>query len=580
VVVGVALALAVFALPSALNLPQANPSQVLEYAPVPGNANQAPPGGNIAGLGLGQGGDSSLGPGGGLPPGEPPPLPQLGPLMSGTPSQYACVGNPPRQTEDPLAPPCVAFFRGDNGGATYTGVDPKEIRILFHFDGGGADIDNMPVPADGMHDLALPPQAGEYPDLTFLRNWMRFFNARFQTYGRKAHFYAFFNDLSNNPQNRPTAERMRADAANNFQAVHPFGVMAVRSRGFATVYLEEMNRQGVVSFGSTQGVRTASSYGRFPGLQWDFRPPTDLVARQFSSFICAQVAPYDVSFSGDPAAKGRRVYGLLYGVSPAHPEETEMAKQFESQVATSCGVSFVRKHGLKYTDAIFPEDTGADSQQAIADFRAAGVTTIIWPGGWNINPPRAATAIGWVPEWLAADDWNQFDTQTIGSLTDQTQWAHAGVVSPITLNNHNGLPAESRCVDAYTTVDPSITQNPTHLAFACRFYNSLLMMFTGIQVAGPRLTPSSLDKGFHAIPAHPSSSPAVPACYFDPGDYTCEKDAIVEFWDPSAVNPSGGSGGCYRMADNGARRRAGEWPRVGTRGMRPSDVCNLYSGRD
>src|SRR5688572_2219369 len=29
-----------------------------------------------------------------------------------------CVGDPPRQVEDPQSPPCVPYFSGDNGGAT------------------------------------------------------------------------------------------------------------------------------------------------------------------------------------------------------------------------------------------------------------------------------------------------------------------------------------------------------------------------------------------------------------------------------------------------------------------------------
>ncbi len=53
--IAAALAAAVFALPSALNLPQANPGQTLEYAPVPGDRGNAPPGGNFAGWRWGQG---------------------------------------------------------------------------------------------------------------------------------------------------------------------------------------------------------------------------------------------------------------------------------------------------------------------------------------------------------------------------------------------------------------------------------------------------------------------------------------------------------------------------------------------
>src|SRR5579884_2613954 len=119
-----ALALAVFALPSALNLPQANPGQTLEYAPVPGQSSQSSSG-NFAGLGLGSGGAAS-GAGG---------LAQPGPAGTGTqPSSKHCVGNPPRQTEDPLSPPCVAFFQGDNGGRTYTGVTATEVRVLYYLE--------------------------------------------------------------------------------------------------------------------------------------------------------------------------------------------------------------------------------------------------------------------------------------------------------------------------------------------------------------------------------------------------------------------------------------------------------------
>src|SRR5258708_37570124 len=121
-----ALMLAAFALPSALNLPQANPGQTLEYAPLPGDAAQAEAGA-FAGLGVGSGGTaaglgdlmaSALGPLG-LPPGQ-----------GRHPAGKRCVGSPPRQTEDPLSPPCVGFFEGGNGGATDAGVTGSTLRTL------------------------------------------------------------------------------------------------------------------------------------------------------------------------------------------------------------------------------------------------------------------------------------------------------------------------------------------------------------------------------------------------------------------------------------------------------------------
>src|SRR5947209_7287984 len=145
-----AVLIAVAVLPSALNLPQANPTETLEYAPVPPSDNDPPPppaAGNLASLGLASSpglvsgpSDKGVGTGGtgkgpgpapavaqDLPP--PPPAAALPPAIK-TPSTKGCVGKPPRQTEDPLAPPCVASFSGDNFGATYQGVSKDEISVL------------------------------------------------------------------------------------------------------------------------------------------------------------------------------------------------------------------------------------------------------------------------------------------------------------------------------------------------------------------------------------------------------------------------------------------------------------------
>jgi hypothetical protein len=61
-----------------------------------------------------------------------PPLPPLPGGKGVNPSNKRCVGNPPRQTEDPTSPPCVAFFDGDNFGSTYQGVTGEEIRVLIY----------------------------------------------------------------------------------------------------------------------------------------------------------------------------------------------------------------------------------------------------------------------------------------------------------------------------------------------------------------------------------------------------------------------------------------------------------------
>jgi hypothetical protein len=138
------------------------------------------------------------------------------------------------------------------------------------------------------------------------------------------------------------------------------------------------------------------------------------------------------------------------------------------------------------------------------------------------------------------------------------------------------VPLEDRvCYQAYREVDAA-TADSDVANFACEDYETLRQIFTGIQVAGPRLGPASIDKGFHAIPSIESPDPRLPACYYEPGDYTCVKDMVAERWDPTAITGNQYTG-CYRMATGGKRYRRGTWPGGDlAAASRPDDPCNLY----
>src|SRR5688572_29673686 len=108
---------------------------------------------------LGSGGGSGLGatttttaaplPGGGPPTTAPVEEPRV----------RRCIGDPPRQTEDPQSPPCVPYFDGDNGGATTAGVTADEIRVVY--------------PLQAFENASLAYTIADY------------FNTRYEFYGRK-----------------------------------------------------------------------------------------------------------------------------------------------------------------------------------------------------------------------------------------------------------------------------------------------------------------------------------------------------------------------------------------------------------
>jgi len=475
----------------------------------------------------------------------------------------------------------VGYYAGDNGGSTHVGVTRQAIRILIYVNGGGQTLQGT-VPADAMYDLATPGETGEPPMVTAFRNWQRYFNYRYQTYNRTAHFWVYFNNGDE------TSTQMEADAAANWSQVHPFAIVTMRVSTSVSPYIDAMEAHGVLSFGAWTMVRTQAEIAASPGLEWSFKPPVDFAARLYSSYVCAKVAPNPVDFSGDPGADGKkRVYGFLESTDPDQPEYHVMQVEVAQQL-NACGVHFAATGGYP-VDGDGAETAGSTSSAEAAEanmarFKEKGVTTILWAGGSDTSETVGAATLGYYPEWITADDGFDFDDDVDSRVQAPTEWAHAWVISPTTLWDANGtLPVEQSCYDAYRSVDPEVNTADFSLTYACEEYDDLRQLFTGIQVAGADLTPASMGEGFHAIPAHLSSSPEVPACYYPAGIYNCIQDGVAMWWDPSSPAGPAYEGenniGTWRIASNGARFAPGAWPPgQPTAQKQAHDVANLNQG--
>ena len=571
-----AVLLAIFTLPSALNLPLANPGQTLEYAPVPGGNGQAPPGGNLAALGLaasgvapGASGGASGGPAGGgvLLPGQ-----------SGQPTDKQCVGNPPRQTEDPLSPPCVAYFNGDNGGATYTGVTRNAITVVFRYVFSQAacwtNSAYQPCgPPKGYYDMDNPNDVAKWNEFRYLNDWERYFNKRFQTYGRTVHFIAY-NNAGQTGQTYD-ASTAAADAADNWNNYHPFADFD-ESGLFSGDYTGYLAQHGVLSFGGLGFTEQLAS--NHPGLYWSFPPTLDRMAQEYASYVCQRIVkPGHVSFSGNNDTGATRSYGLLITDDPAATVDQERQQLAVKYLQQDCGIQFADTERYHYSGG---NDSGPKSGWGsfnMAAMKAKGVTTIIWPGGAEVEDMKAASQQGWHPEWVIQGD-DYMDGVSGGQGEPSDEMTHAWIVTREPLQNYHGMSVEAPCYDALLATDPSIDQTLSDVHYACTYYDDLRQLFTGIQVAGPKLTPATMDQGLHAIPAKPSDSPYEPSCYYLPGDYTCVKDAAAMWWDPNGPVGTGSTPGCWRMWEGGRRYLVGGWPPGDAeQGKDPNgDPCNLW----
>jgi hypothetical protein len=528
-------------LPSALRLPLSGPEQTAELAPVPGKGQAAT--GNLAEVGTG----SSSGLGANLvdptTTTTPPPARPGAPDAAGDGSIIAdpvtkrCVGSPPRQTEDPLSPPCVASFSGDNGGATTKGVTADEIRVVIVFSCGAAAerIDYR------------DENAGD--DNPILAGFQRYFTERYQLWGRVAHFYGYTYSCSGTGT---IPEKERSAIIDIDERYDPFAIIPP-GNGFSFALADEAAQRGILFLNN---VSREAAQRRAPFLL-SYAPDLEDRAEIEAAFVCQKLVGRPARYSGMPTDRGTtRRFGLIYDGGKGSEGTISVdgpavdPKQFAAALARRCGLKDI--------------PTGTASQQGdhalvLTRMRQDGVTTIISYSkflDWGI----AADGAKWYPEWVIPGTPASAES---AQLQSGLVWNNA---FGITYSRRMGARPEQDWYQAFQEGCPGCTSTDNR---ATQF-DDLVLLFTGVQASGPKLTAANMDRGLHAIPERKSESPFVPAAYFTPGNYSWVKDASLVWWDPTGTAPGGSGNGCYRLVDEGRRSRAADWT-VGDDGVKGSD---------
>ena len=528
-----AAALLASLLPSALRVPLSGPTASAELAPVPGKSNSAP--GDLSALGQtstgGLGGDEStgtLGPRGfdrpgGTDFGDEEASPSDG--SGRNPSEKRCVGKPARQTEDPLSPPCVPFFKGDNGGVTAKGVTGDEIRIAYVRNCAGRGSQTQ-----YNEQTAFDAPGADRRLMAYLKH----FNDRFQTYGRRVRLW----DVRWCGSAATPADRASRVAAVDEQ-LRPFAMLG--DQGTSTwdeTSVVEAATRGTFAV-IDEPLREVTR--RHAPFVMSFPPDLEGLANQVVGFVCARLAGRPARFAPDPVLQSTRRKFAVVWATPGDPTRLG-ARLIREGLAAECGASAGEVE-------VYDTEDPATNPSTVAAMRTRGVTTVIFNSRSVL--PTTADSAKWYPEWLFPSD---------SSFWPNNNWPRT-LLSPVAARGALALGITRRVDD--------VGQQPHTVAAregcSCDdsgdldIYESLLLLFTGIQAAGPRLTPANVDKGLHAIPPHPSPDPRTPAAYFEPGEYSFVKDSMAMRWDGSGTRRGNLAPGCYRLAEGGKRYRAGDW---------------------
>ncbi|MDP9101732.1 MAG: hypothetical protein M3N21_06245 [Actinomycetota bacterium] len=561
----VGAAVLVLLVPLLLKAASGAPPTAAEFAP---NADQvikhAPPGQGVDATGTGGQPTPAASPGAS----KAAVTPTAGPTTLSIPQDRlrACVGPPPlRQIEDPQSPPCVQYWLGkDNGGATWAGVTRDTVYI------------------------SIPTPDNTDADYLALQN---FFNKRFEFYGRKLKFE--FCDSNANKADQATQNADAAAAAKGCNGPKPFA---------STFYRSDNGRYYNQTMACRYHVVTAASYlayehtylNRCAPYLYQYPMEAQQMFTTTGDWMCSRLA-------GQPAIHGsgvdsqarsintqRRKFGIL--VSPTY---------FDDPVAQQATIAGMRERLRACGSAVDDKDviinpvdyaagqTGvtadpASATNAVLRMKQDNVTTIaclcnLFAYG---ALARAASGQAYHPEWLVS---------TYGGM-DCSFCITLGGPPSDQLADTFGLTFQPRQIrpelDPYNMAvhegDPSRSQQTEAGLLANREedYRPLLLLASGIQMAGPNLTPATFRAGLlRTTFPNPITVTHAGAVGFSPSSWGMTTDAAEWWWSNTAIGPysdSSASPGTLCYVDAGRRRTIGEFP---TREHDPFFTGTCDSGR-
>ena len=437
-------------------------------------------------------------------------------------------GNPPRQFESIYAPPCAAAWSGDNGGATYKGVTANQINIGFLMELTGV-TDDGPIPATGNGTEGAVRR-------TYIV-WQRYFNDRYQLYGRRLQFFYAGSCGNSDTNENETCRAQKAD-----DTYHTFAVQHETQ----PASLHELVRRRLVTFSLAQ--LPSSVFAASQPYLWSLTPDATKLIRLGAEYACKKLAGKPPTYTSDPSfAKAPRKFGILaYDLPDYRSNAPEMARQ----LSELCGV-----HVDKTVFYTYESGRTQDLATAIVQLKAAGVTTIVYLGDLLAASvfTQAADSNAYYPEWFLPGYGGVDTSDSLARAYSQNQWQHAFGFSLYEVPRRT---QEEECYKAYHEVDPAHDPDDG----MCRYmWGWVVQLIGGIQQAGPKLTPQTYRQGLLGQGVSTPNPFWRMAGGYTPSNFTYPLYAAEIWWDPNAPGPDDNTG-AYRYVAGGRRYTFGQWP--------------------
>jgi hypothetical protein len=432
------------------------------------------------------------------------------------------------------APPCQPTFAGNNGGATTRGVTAKTIEIVYYQAKTSLALQAILGPA------GLSPSEAQVRD--YINRATTFINSRYELWGRKVHVDFF---VSQSCQNSPPSDScFRQDAQTVVAKYHPFAVLFPRNIT-APGFNAELSHLGVVNLGG-MNMPLSFSADQAP-YHYDYDMDGDTQAEIAGEWYCKELANRKAVYAGEADFRGKwRAAEVLTEDTPEHVETAQRLAAIINQCDHHGGAT-VKTYSPDTSQAVVQSTTLASQA------KQSGITTLLYSSDpiFPVYLTPQMTNQNYFPENVVIGS-GYLDFDGLGQLYDQRQWKNAfglGDLPDMAALSHYDSGAVYRSTKG--------SQAPFTSAANIQGFFSVLS--SGLQQAGPDLTPTNFERGVLTLPAQ-GGSRFHSLIQFGAGDFTGVSDARMMFWSPTNRSPTNGKAGTYIALNHGHRYALGQFP--------------------